>query len=130
MKKQIATFLSFLAIPLLLLVLWAGWAAASGRVSLDFHTNLGFLAGIVAIVAEILWGGGLNLLATLLLVLVVGSGLYRSVQDNPGSFHQTIAVIGALVAILANSNNLYRSFHPRPSRRAAHRKTAKNLHSS
>jgi len=107
MKKQVGMILSALALILLLTASVAGFIASSGRGPLDLHTNLGFVAGIVSIGAQLLWGGGINFLATFLLITVLGTGLSGSMQENPSTLHPVLAVIGALIAILANIKNLY-----------------------
>ena len=115
MKKQIGIFLSALALVLLLIALVAGFVAASGKGSIDLHTNVGFVAGLVSIGAHLLWGGGLNFLATFFLITVLGTGLSGSIQEIPSTLHPALAILGWLIAILANTKNLYLLFR-RPGR--------------
>ncbi|MGH7363079.1 MAG: hypothetical protein ACREJ7_01575 [Candidatus Methylomirabilales bacterium] len=86
-----------LAILGLVLAFSAGRLAAAGRLDAGAHTALALLAGGLSIAGHVRSGTGLDLSATVLLVLAMGLGVF--VSGGAVLSHLHLAVAGAAVVL-------------------------------
>lgn len=89
-----------LAILGLVLAFHAGRQAAAGRLDAGAHAALGLLASGLSIAGHVRSETGLDLGATLLLVLAIGLGAFVSGGAVPGHVH--LAVAGGAVVLSAS----------------------------